>query len=317
MKVAQLTGPQTHEIAELPIPEINEFEVLIKIEICGLCASELHTWSEADLALPARLGHEPVGTVVETGKYVSNVSVGDRVTGLIHMAFAQFAKAHYSLITKVPEHLSLAESMGEPLGCLISGARNTPVHLGDRIAIVGLGYMGLGFLQLMKLKGASHITGFDVRPENYAIALQLGADEAKHLEEVNKKDKVLEFGKNMEGGFDVVVEASGTSAGLEFAGQIAGVHKILSIVGYHQGAKREIDMCLWNWKALTVINAHERRSSYMLDCINRGLDLVINKRIQITPLLTNSYLLKDIDHGLKEFKDKKSGYIKGYVEIQP
>ncbi len=315
MLAAKLVGPSKHELIEVDMPQIDEFEVLVKVHICGLCASELEKWTSGNLEYFDYMGHEIVGTVEAVGKYVTNVTVGDRVTGYITNAFAEYAKAHYSLVVKVPENLSDEEAIGEPLGCLMSGIRQTDITIGDRVCVIGLGYMGLGFLNLLKCAGASEITAIDVRPESLEMAKKLGATKVMTPQEVTNDMKVVTYGVNMDGGFDVVVEASGNERALVMAYELAGLHKKVSVVGFHQNGTRTLDVGLQNWKAITTINAHERRDDFMLDSIRRGLDLIASGRINTKDFITHTYDFEDIDTGFQEFLDKKDGYIKGIVKI--
>lgn len=315
MKAAKLVGKCRHEFIEVDIPEIDPFEVLVKVELCGLCASELEKWKSGVLQGFTYMGHEIVGTVEKIGEYVNNVQVGDRVTGYICNGFAEYAKAHHSLVLKVPDSLKSKDAMGEPLGCLVSGLRQTKVELGDRVCVIGLGYMGLGFLSLMKNAGASEIVAVDLREESLEYAKKLGATKTLFPQEVDDNYKVIEYGTNMDGGFDVVVEASGSQPALTLANQLVGLHKKLSVVGFHQGGTRTVDVELQNWKAVQIINAHERRDHFMMDSIRRGLAMIEAKRIDMGQLVTHSYDFQDLDQGFQDFLDKKDNYIKGMIQI--
>jgi threonine dehydrogenase-like Zn-dependent dehydrogenase len=71
----------------------------------------------------------------------------------------------------------------------------------------------------------------------------------------------------------VVVEASGTQPGLDLAGKLVRAHGVLSILGYHQGGPRQVDVGMWNWKAIDVVNAHVRRRADLLESMRIGLEL--------------------------------------------
>ncbi len=315
MKAAKLVAESKHNIIEVDIPTIDEFEVLVKVSICGLCASELPKWKSGVLEGFTYMGHEIVGIVVDKGRYVTNVTIGDRVTGYICDGFAEYAKAHHTLVTKVPEVLEDCEAMGEPLGCLVSGIRQTGVEIGDESAIIGLGYMGLGFMQLLKASGSSKITAIDVRQESLDLAMKLGATDSYFSQNVPIDKKVLEYGVNMAGGYDIVVEASGVAPALNLAVEMTGLHKKLSVVGFHHSGLRNLDMCLMNWKAIRVINAHERRDHFMMSSIDRGLKMIANKRIDMKSLITHEFGLNEIDRGFDVFDKKEGNYIKGYIKF--
>lgn len=316
MRVSILTGPAQSEIVEMPLPHINDDEVLLKVSACGVCASELHGWENG---LPGKrkvLGHEPVGIIKQLGKNVKGFVVGDRVTGLIYEAFAEFTKADYRNIIKVPEHLDDLEALGEPLSCLISGANRTPVNPGDTVAIIGTGFMGLGFMQLMRLKGAGKIIVVDVRQEGLDNALRFGADEVMFPDQVEDKYKVVEWDQ-MDRGVDVVVESSGSQAGLQLAGEMTKVHGVLSVVGYHQANQgmRNVNMQLWNWKAITVVNAHERRNQVHVDSMNGGLAMINQGLYNMKDMITHVYELDQVDEAYGALKNKPSGFIKAVIKF--
>ncbi len=112
MKAGKLVGEKEHKIITTQIPKISDDEVLVKVKVCGYCASELHTWKTGVYKDNDFLGHEVVGVIVEKGKNVSNYNIGDRVTGYILNGFAEYSKVHHSLITKVPDCLEDIEALG-------------------------------------------------------------------------------------------------------------------------------------------------------------------------------------------------------------
>ena len=316
MRQAVLVSAKTSEIREVEIPKIqSETELLVRNLVCGMCASELHDWQEGNEAGERVFGHEVVGIVEQIGSKVSTVKVGDRVTGIIIKGFSDYSVVEEELVCKVPESLTDEEAIGEPIGCLISGAERTEVILGDKVGVIGLGYMGLGFLQLMKAKGAGTVTAFDVRVDALDNAKKFGATNTYNVTDIPKDLRVIEFGENKGRGFDVLAEVSGTQPGIDLAGELVAVHGIMSIVGYHQGVKRSIDMQMWNWKAFSVINAHERRFSHMLTCIRRGLVLIEQGVLNTKDMMTHSFKLEDIDKAFQMMIDKPENYIKAYIRI--
>lgn len=315
MKASILAAPATNEIVDLQMPEINDNEVLIRVRVCGVCASELHPWLDGS-GKRRIFGHEPVGIIEAAGKNVTGFQVGDRVTGLIHEAFAEYTKANYRKIVKVPDGLDDLEALGEPLSCLMSGANRTPVTLGDEVAIVGTGFMGLGFMQLMRLKGARKIIVVDVRQEGLDNALRFGADEAVFPQDVKEEYKVVNWGQ-MDQGIRVAVEASGSQPGLQLAGEMTAVHGTLSVVGYHQAnnGMRNVNMELWNWKAISVINAHERRDDVHIEAMKAGLELIRNGQFNMKDMITHVFALDEVDKAYDAIKTKPEGFIKSVIRI--
>jgi threonine dehydrogenase-like Zn-dependent dehydrogenase len=146
------------------------------------------------------------------------------------------------------------------------------------------------------------------------MACRLGADVACAPEEVDAKWKLTEWNQLGKGyGVDVAIEASGTQAGLTLAGQMVHEHGMLSLVGYHQGGPRLVDMELWNWKAVDILNAHERRTPYLVECIARGLALVKAGRLDIGMLVTHRFPLECVDEAFAALQTKPDGFVKAVI----
>jgi threonine dehydrogenase-like Zn-dependent dehydrogenase len=314
MRYSQLVAPQHSEIADDTAGEPGEGEVRIRVTVCGVCASELHPWNSGVDAYPRRLGHEPVGVVEAVGPGVSRFQVGDRVTGLFLQAFSDTCVAPEDVLLPVPEGLADENAMGEPLACLVNAQRRTPVELADRVALIGLGYMGLGMLQLLKLRGPSRIIAIDVRGEAREHALELGADEVYHPSEVPEEYFLTRWEDwESDRGLDVVVEASGTQPGLTLAGKLVRAHGVLSILGFHQGGDRQVDVEMWNWKAIDVVNAHVRRQQDLLDSMRIGLELEARGLINLGSLVTHRFDLASVDDAYTALRDKPEGFIKAVI----
>ena len=198
----------------------------------------------------------------EIGDGVAGLEPQTRVTGLIHQGFAEYAVAPARRVVPVPESLPDEAALGEPLSCVISGMRRTAIDLGDTVAVVGLGFMGLLTLQTARLKGPAELIAIDTREVARQRALDYGADRILQPSDL-PPSLILDAWEDMPKGHgvDVAIEAAGNAHALALAGRMVKEHGVLSIVGYHQGQPVPVDMELWNWKALTVLNAHERREA--------------------------------------------------------
>lgn len=315
MRYSQLVAPQQSTVVDEPAREPGEGEVLIRIDTCGVCASELHPWMDGVSHYPYRFGHEPAGVVEQVGAGIGSVAVGDRVTGLFQGAFSELCVANEEEVVRVPEGVRDESALGEPLACLVNAQRRTPIELADRIALIGLGYMGLGMLQLLKLRGPSRIIAIDIREEARDKARELGADEVYHPSDVPDAYFLTQFQDwNSDRGLDVVVEASGTQPGLTLAGKLVRAHGVLSILGYHQGGDRQVDVQMWNWKAIDVVNAHVRRREDLLESMRIGLALEEKGLIDIGGLVTHRFGLDEIDQAYSALRDKPPGFIKAVVK---
>jgi len=193
-------------LEEMPVPEINSREVLVKMEACGLCGSELTEYYMIPRS-PLVMGHEPTGTIAKVGKEVTWLKEGDRVFAHHHvgcLSCHECNRGHYTLCEnfrkdrlvpgglaeyfKVPElntrfdTLILPDNISfelgtliEPLGCTLRGLKLTPINYGDTVVIIGMGFIGLCYLALVKLSGAGKIIVTDLNDWRLEQGLKQGA----------------------------------------------------------------------------------------------------------------------------------------------
>ncbi|MET3926016.1 alcohol dehydrogenase catalytic domain-containing protein [Devosia sp. 2618] len=303
MKRASLIGPRQSRVDNVPLPALGENDVLVRVQMSGICASELHTW-EHGANRPLVLGHEVAGNVVAVGSAVAAFSVGDRVTGLFEAGFSDFAVAPAERVLRIPDAVEMDLAFGEPLACAMSAARRTTVELGDRIAVVGMGFMGQLMTKLLALRGAAEIVGIDIREDARAAGLSAGCGLSLSPAEVTQRglDK-----------FDLVVEGTGTPEGLRSAGELTREHGRLTILGYHQGGDRSVDMQMWNYKALEVVNGHERRVDYRMDCMRRALDLMARGKLDLHGMASHTFSLSQVDDAFAALASKPRGFVKAVV----
>jgi threonine dehydrogenase-like Zn-dependent dehydrogenase len=307
-RIARLVGPRSFDVENLSVVSPPPGHVLVRVLACGVCASELHAVEESLPSYPVEMGHEPVGIVEATGPGVEDLAVGTVVTGGFGPSFADRVVADREHVVAVPEDVRADDAIGEPLGCVIEARRRTRVTAGDRIAVVGVGYMGLLMVQILRVTGAGYILIVDPRDDARRSGLALGASEAVAPEDLASTEA--------DEAFDVVVEATGAQAGLDLATRLVREHGLLSILGYHQGASRDVDMQAWNWKALDVVNAHVRRRDLLNDGIRRGLELVRLGRIRPGDLVTHRFDLDHVGEAFAALSGKPEGFIKAVVAME-
>ena len=322
MKKMVAAGPRQTKIIEVPIPEINDDQMLVRVTLTGMCHSELYPWQTANEGMT--IGHESVGVVVKLGKNVTGFQVGDRVTGLGGGGYMEYIVTEPKKMAHVPDSLADEDAISEPLACILSAAMKLPIEtVGDRIAVVGCGYMGLGAISLFKLMGYGDIIAIDKRPEALENAKRFGATETYLPEEIPPyyiltfetmgKISLTRDGDNfniLNGGIPTVMEFSGTEDGLRLAGDLVQGHGRLGIGGYHNDGMRSIDYKLWNFKAITTINCHERRIDYEADLCRRCMKLLESGQWQFKGV-TKIFDMKDFDRVSEMMENHTDGFIKG------
>lgn len=114
---------------------------------------------------------------------------------------------------------------------------------------------------------------------------------------------------------DRVIEATGKAWPLDLAGELVAERGMLVIAGYHQDGPRQINMQMWNWKGIDVVNAHERDPKIYLDGIRSAIDAVMADRIDPAPLITHHYPLEELNTALKDARDRPDGFLKAVVRM--
>ena len=317
MQAATLVAPETIEIQTVPIPEIAADEVLVKIEGCGVCASNVppfegREWFSYPMA-PGQLGHESWGRITQIGADVGNLSVGQRVSMLSNHAYAQFDKAAQSAVVALPDALDETPFPGEPLGCALNIFARSGIQSGDTVAIVGIGFLGALLTQLAKRAGAT-VYAIGRRADSLDFARQFGADETIEMDD---HWRVIETVKNLTDGrfCDVVIEATGKEWPLNLAAELCRERGRLIVAGYHQDGLRSVNMQLWGWRGLDVINAHEREEAVYTRGIARAADAVIAGELNPQPLYTHVLPLEQLGEALRMTRERPAGFMKALIEF--
>ncbi|NED96877.1 zinc-binding dehydrogenase [Phytoactinopolyspora alkaliphila] len=307
-----ITAPSRGQLIEHEIRDPGPGQLLLRVLSNGVCASDLPTWTQASRTTPLLLGHEPVGEVIATGPGVQ-VPLGTLVGGRIFPSYAEVAVADFEDVVVIPPGIDPAAVLPEPLGCVAEGLRRTPVPLGAHVAVIGLGFMGLVMLQLLRNAGVASLMAIDPRADARDAAIASGADDARPADQLSVTSFVDEDSPP-DHGFDVVVEASGSQPGLDLATRLVRPHGALSILGFHQ-TNRQIDLRTWNWKALDVVNAHVRDRALLKASTVAALELQAAGRIDPGRLITHRFPMESVDEAFAALASKPAGFIKAVIDI--
>jgi threonine dehydrogenase-like Zn-dependent dehydrogenase len=315
MAAAVLAAPGRIEIAERPLPEPGAGEVRIRLEGCGVCASNLEPWAGNEwTSYPGEaggLGHEGWGIVDALGTGVTDIAIGDRVASLGHRSFAEYDLARADAVVKLPEALAGKPFPGEPLGCAMNIFRRSDIGRGDTVAIVGIGFLGAILTRLATDAGA-RVIAISRRPFSLDLARRYGAAETIPMDD---HYGIIAEVKRLTGErlCDRVIEATGHQWPLDLAGELVREGGRLVIAGYHQDGPRQVNMQMWNWKGIDVINAHERDPAVCLAGLREAVDAVASGRIDPMPLYTHRYPLSGLGDALDATRDRPDGFLKALV----
>jgi threonine dehydrogenase-like Zn-dependent dehydrogenase len=315
MKAAVVTGAGEMTVETAPLPQPQKGEVRIRLEGCGVCASNLTPWAGPDWmefpTEPGGLGHEGWGVIDKLGEGVTDLSIGDRVAALSYHAYATHDVARADAVVKLPAALAGKPFPGEPLGCAMNIFRRSDIRAGETVAIIGIGFLGALLTQLAKNAGA-RVIAISRRPFSLELAKAMGADE---VIEMRDHWEIIEAVRTLTDGVfcDRVIEAVGKQWPLDLAGELTRERGRLIIAGYHQDGARQVNMQLWNWRGLDVINAHERDPKIYIEGIREAVKAVAEGRLDPSPLYTHSYPLEGLGEALDATRDRPEGFLKAMV----
>jgi threonine dehydrogenase-like Zn-dependent dehydrogenase len=315
MRAAVLTAPGRIELAMVPRPEPTADQVRVRLEGCGVCASNLAAWQGQPWFEypfePGALGHEGWGVVDAVGPGVTGVAVGDRVAGLFGRAYAEYDLAPAEGVLPLPPALAGQPFPGEPLGCAVNVFRRSAIEAGQSVAIVGIGFLGALITRLATNAGA-RVIAISRRAFALQLAKAFGAVETIPLADhqaIIEQVQALTDGRLC----DRVVEAVGQQWPLDLAAELTRERGRLVIAGYHQDGPRQVNMQLWNWRGLDVINAHERDSRVYLAGMRAACDLVVSGALDPAPLYTHALPLDRLGEALDLTRDRPDGFLKALV----
>lgn len=315
MRAAVLAAPRKFAITEVVRPEPEPDQVCIRVEGCGVCASNLAPWEGApwfsypmDAGAP---GHEGWGRVCSLGSNVTRVRPGVRVGMLSLHAFAEFDVADENSVVQLPESLNNNPFPAEPLGCAVNVFRRANISKGQTVAIVGVGFLGAVVLRLA-VSADARVIAITRRPESLDLAKHYGATECIRMADHRE---IIERVKLITGGrfCDVVVEATGQQWPLDIAAEITAERGRMIVAGYHQDGPRQINMQLWNWRGLDVINAHERDPAVYLRGMQTAVELVASGALDPARLYTHCYPLEQIGLAFETAAGRPDGFMKALL----
>lgn len=322
MRAAVLAEPGRFAVEDVPLPEPGPGQVRVRLEGCGVCASNIPPWEGREWfdypMAPGSLGHEGWGVIDALGDDVKDLAPGDRVAMLSEHAYAQYDVAPAEMVVKLPASLGADPLPGEPLGCAMNIFCRSAVHRGHTVAIVGIGFLGAVLTRLCKNVGA-RVIAVSRRPHSLSVAQQMGADEIVEMDDHWKViEKVAELtngqsGMDVKGFCDRVIECTGKQWPLQLASELCAVRGRLVIAGFHQDGMREINLQLWNWRGLDVINAHEREPKLYIDGIRSAVDAIDKGDLDVGPLLTHTFPLDRLGEALQMTADRPAGFVKAMV----
>lgn len=333
MKAVRFYAPNDIRYEEIKVPELQEGEILVKVEAALTCGTDVKTFRRGHPVLikkvPSGFGHEFSGTVVKKDETVLNLNIGDRVVcansapcgecfyckrgefelcenlDLLNGAYAQYIVVPKRIVEKntliIPNNLSFCEAaFAEPLSNVVHGIAKTPIQKGDVVGVMGIGPIGLMFCKLAKLKGAK-VIAMGRNPLKLKLAREFaGAD---YVIDIKKYPDPTEFILNNteeNRGLDVAIECVGLPQMWE---------KMFSLVrkggyvhffgGCASGTSVNIDTRRLHYDEVKIISSFHHTPQYFRE----ALDLIATGKVDVKKLITKHMDMKYAKRAIEMHRD--------------
>ncbi len=318
-----------------PVPEIGPDDVLIKINKTGICGTDIHIWNWDDWAaqtvpVPMITGHEFAGEIVELGRRVEGLEIGQRCSGEGHLigkqsrqsragkfhldpatrgigvneqgAFAQYLKLPAFNVVPLPDEIS--DDIGailDPLGNAVHTALSFDL-VGEDVLITGAGPIGIMAAAVARHVGARHVVVTDVNPARLALAEKVADVVTVNVAKEDLADVIPRL--KMKQGFDVGLEMSGNQQALDQMVEAMTMGGRIAMLGIPPG-KSPVDWSRIVFKAITIKGVYGREifeTWYkMIAMLENGLD--------VSGIITHRFKVDDFEQGFAAMKSGQSGKV--------
>jgi threonine dehydrogenase-like Zn-dependent dehydrogenase len=319
MRAAVVVGPGRAEVGAAPLPEPGPGQVRVRLDGCGVCASSLPLWAGRSWfrypAEPGAPGHEGWGRVDALGAGVDGLEPGQPVALVSGRAFAEYDVAPADGLVPLPPALAGRPFPGEAFACAFNATRRADVRPEHTVVIVGVGFIGAVMTRLAAAAGA-RVIAVSRRPFARDLARRLGAAEVVPFAGVvETAARVVDLTGGA--GAARVVEAVGTQESLDLATAVTRERGRLVIAGYHQDGPRRVDLQLWNWRGLDVVNAHERDPRTYAEGIRGAIGAVAAGILDPAAFVTHGFPLERLGEAFDLVAARPSGFLKAWISPRP
>jgi L-iditol 2-dehydrogenase len=321
MRAAMLYGVRDLRVEAVDRPSPRPGEVLVRVRAATTCGTDVKIYQRGYVSgiiqCPTVFGHEWAGEVVDVGPGVPWVDEGMRVRagnsgpclkcrmcekGSYNLcenmtwlwgAYAEYIKVPSPIVRanlqELPSEVSYEEAaVAEPLACCLHGNMRCRIQVGDSVAIIGDGPIGLLHLQIARLRGGRRLIVCGLVDERLQMARKLGADEVINVRDADPVAHVQEL---TNGGADVVIEAVGLPQTWEQAFRMSrNGGTILEFGGCPPATRISLDTELLHYGERTLIGVFHTRPAYFVE----ALRLIASRTVEVKPLITRKMRLEEV-----------------------
>jgi L-iditol 2-dehydrogenase len=314
MKALVLEQYKQFAFTEMPVPDIADDDVLVRVKVCGICGSDIHGMdgSSGRRIPPLIMGHEAAGVIEAVGPHVRDWQPGDRVTfdstvscgecwfcrrGEInlcdqrrvlgvscgeyrrHGAFAEFLAVPSRILYRLPDSITFEQgAFVEPVSIAVHAVERTPMPLGCSAVVVGSGMIGLLVIQVLRAAGCAQVFAVDLDPSRLEMAVALGATAGFRADEPGVVESIRQRtgGRGADAAFEVV----GITPTLQLA-----IHSVrkggqVTLVG-NIAATAELPLQAVVTREITLNGSCTSRGEYAV-----SLDMIARGVVNVDPLLS-------------------------------
>lgn len=327
MKAAFVKAPSQVEVRTVDKPIVRDGDIMVKMQACGVCGSDLEKIYGQYSQPSMRLGHEPSGIVSSVGKNVIDFKRGDRVfvhhhvpcyschyclhgnetmckkyseTNLMPCGLAEeFVVPEWNVthggVMQIPDSMSFEEAaMIEPLACCVRAWNKIQTKAGDSVAIFGVGPTGMMHVMLSKIHGLQDIFCLDVNNFRLNFAKKFGITEAIKSNDNSAFERILSITQGR--GVDVAIVATGNLDAITQAVEFTRKGGTVVLFGVpSKDAKLSLDMSKVYSKELTITPSYAASDK---DTAN-GFNLIQDNKVDVKKLITHKFDLLDSNKALE------------------
>lgn len=340
MKAARVHELGKIVIEDVPIPELNEKDILIAVHRAGICGTDVGVVDgHVSAKYPVTLGHEFSGTIAKLGNpsltafkegdpvisgggwgcgecelchqglglYCKNrFSLGRNVDGCM----AEFVKVDYRVVQKLPENVSFDEAQNTVnIACALRAVKKIDLREVKTAAVFGPGNAGLIILQLLKMGGVDKIVMVGTRDFRLDMAKNFGCDAVVNVKREDPVEAILKWFPN---GVDAVFESSGTAKALQSSFAVVKSNGSIVVFGIISEKIKEFDPSFLYYKEPIIYGSKGSSGDYA-----ETVKLLEEKKLKILPMITHRFPLDETAKAFKVFTDKISDALRIVIDVRP
>lgn len=310
-------APNKVELRELEVGDPGEYKVQIELKASAVCAWDQALYKgilPAGTTYPFLHGHEGAGIVRKVGALVKGFQEGDLVTAMGDNAalWGHYANLPPTAISKLkPDVTDFEHWQAEPVACAMNGIEWCRVAPGDRVAVIGTGFMGLLLVQGLVHTPAAEVVAIEINPVRLELARQFGATQAinPHTDEGARALKALAARP-----FDIVVEAAGTQEAFDYHYALLRRQGKLCVFSWHKDGARSVDLGAWHMSGYEVGNASPSISPNFSRIFARAVPLMEKGVFDLKHLVTHVMSPEQAPELFEIAAHQSDGYIKGVIK---